>query len=416
VDERSGQVTIPLIHAAEIALGRQRSPEHEQGDHLVQYLRSANITDGSLSLDDVKTMNFTPREQSLFGLRTGDVLVTEGSGSRNMVGTSAVWRGELPDPICFQNTLLRLRPRLGVTDGRYLAWWARHAHSAGMMANAAAGANILHLSSENARRLPFPIVGLAEQRRIADFLDAQVARIDNIITARTLQLGLVAGMRVNVATQLLASLADRDGPPLSAVATIVDTEHKTAPDAADGSYWSAGTGAIRRGVIQHDALRRIDGRTYHEWTRRAVPRAGDVLLTREAPVGEVALLAKTDPPIAIGQRVVLLRPSDGIEPEFLRLVLMSSALEKVISDSTQGSLHPHLNMADIARIRVPNPTPQVQQSFGFEYSDALHEISVRNADLDCSINLLNELKRSLITSAVSGEFDVSSADGLRVPV
>jgi type I restriction enzyme S subunit len=119
---------VPLRHAAEILLGRQRAPEYEHGEGQTRYLRSANVQDGRLDLSDVKLMRFSQLERARFGLEPGDVLVTEGSGSRDTVGASAVWLGQLNEAICFQNTLLRLRPRADVS-GRYLAWWARYAQA-----------------------------------------------------------------------------------------------------------------------------------------------------------------------------------------------------------------------------------------------------------------------------------------------
>ena len=202
-------MTRPLIHLAEVDLGRQRSPEHERGAHMVKYLRSANVGDGIVRTDDVKAMNFTPSEQKTFALRHGDVLVTEGSGSRDTVGQSAVWRADLPDVVCFQNTLLRIRPRAGVADGRYLAWWARHAHAARLMAAVASGANILHLSAEELRRLPVPAVDLLTQQRIADFLDDQVARIDNLTAARRRQSSL---LRDSIASGVHAAVTGADQP------------------------------------------------------------------------------------------------------------------------------------------------------------------------------------------------------------
>ena len=96
--------TRPLRALATVDLGRQRSPVHEQGPHMVPYLRAANVSDGRLNLVDVKEMNFSLREQQFFALKPGDVLVTEGSGSLQTVGASAVWRGEIPGAVCFQNT------------------------------------------------------------------------------------------------------------------------------------------------------------------------------------------------------------------------------------------------------------------------------------------------------------------------
>jgi type I restriction enzyme S subunit len=57
---------------------------------MVPYLRAANIKDGYLDLSDIKEMNFTPDEQRVFSLNPGDVLVSEGAGSLQAVGASAV--------------------------------------------------------------------------------------------------------------------------------------------------------------------------------------------------------------------------------------------------------------------------------------------------------------------------------------
>lgn len=173
---------VPLRHAAEVVLGRQRAPEYEQGDGQTRYLRSANIRDGRVDLSDVKSMRFSQVECARFGLEPGDVLVTEGSGSRDTVGASAVWMGELDGPVCFQNTLLRLRPRAGIS-GRYLAWWARHAHASKLVATVATGANILHVGAEAMGALAVALPPLDQQRRIADFLDDQVALLDQAAIA-----------------------------------------------------------------------------------------------------------------------------------------------------------------------------------------------------------------------------------------
>ena len=182
---------------AEVRLGRQRTPKDADGPHMVPYLRAANVKDGRLDLSDVKTMNFTPEEQKIFQLAEGDVLITEGAGSLIAVGASAVWDGSLHGPICFQNTLLRLRPRPG-TSGRFLGWWARHAYASSQFAVASTGANIYHLGAETVRGLNVPAPPIDQQRRIADFLDAETSRIDALITAKRRMSDQLVKARVEV--------------------------------------------------------------------------------------------------------------------------------------------------------------------------------------------------------------------------
>lgn len=170
----------PLRAYAEVSLGRQRSPRHHEGPYMTSYLRAANVQDGRLDLSDVKSMNFDPKEQDRFALREGDILISEGSGSLSAVGASAVWNGEIPGPVCFQNTLLRLRPRAS-TDYRFLSWWCRYAHADGLFAKVATGANIHHISAERVRSIPMTYLPLDQQRKVADYLDAETRRIDTAI-------------------------------------------------------------------------------------------------------------------------------------------------------------------------------------------------------------------------------------------
>jgi type I restriction enzyme S subunit len=164
---------------------------------MTPYLRAANVNDGRLDLSDVKIMNFTPDEQRIFSLRPGDVLVSEGSGSLMTVGASAVWSGEIDGIVCYQNTLLRLRPRSQSTDSRFLAWWARHAFASGLFAGIATGANIHHVSAERVRGLIVSFPDVLEQQKVADFLDSETTHIDQLIAKK---LRLVALLEERVET------------------------------------------------------------------------------------------------------------------------------------------------------------------------------------------------------------------------
>ena len=170
--------TRTLRSLAHVDLGRQRSPQHATGPHMVRYLRAANVKDGVLDLSDVKEMNFTPTEQAHFSLVSGDVLVSEGSGSLRSVGANAVWSGELDGTVCFQNTLLRLRPRSESVDADFLAWLCRSYFDGGAFAAVAEGVNIHHLSANRVRALPAPFPPAAEQHRISALLNAETSRID----------------------------------------------------------------------------------------------------------------------------------------------------------------------------------------------------------------------------------------------
>lgn len=263
--------------------------------------------------------------------------------------------------------------------------------------------------------LLIPLPPMDEQRRIADFLDDQVARIERAIRARDAQRKTMSEVFLTRAGELLPVAMVR--PALASMASVVDTEHKTAPTVPGGGYWIAGTSALRRGDLDTQEMRETDIESFRKWTRRAVPRVGDVLLSREAPVGEVALLQDGHPLVAVGQRVVLVRPFlEVLHPGFLRLILMSPVLQRAIADASVGSLHPHLNMSEIRRLRVPIVDIALQVERARIHQDLLSEERHVLEMFADQVRLLAEYKQALISAAVSGEFDVTAASGRALPV
>lgn len=70
----AGWRTVRLDEVAEVRLGRQRSPDKAQGAYQRPYMRAANVTWSGISLDDVKEMNFAPKELEIYRLHPGDIL------------------------------------------------------------------------------------------------------------------------------------------------------------------------------------------------------------------------------------------------------------------------------------------------------------------------------------------------------
>lgn len=142
----------------------------------------------------------------------------------------------------------------------------------------------------------------------------------------------------------------------SVCSLIVDCEHKTAPAATPGTEYaySIGTPNIRNGRIAFGSAKRVDQSTYQAWTARAVPVEGDIILTREAPVGEAALVDGSER-VCLGQRTVLLRPNPSIiNPRYLHYRLIAPESQERMRSKAEGSTVPHLNMGDIRRLHIDN--------------------------------------------------------------
>ena len=138
---------------------------------------------------------------------------------------------------------------------------------------------------------------------------------------------------------------------------IVDCEHKTAPLEGCG-YPSIRTPNIGPGYLILEGVNRVSRATYLAWTRRLLPRPGDLIMAREAPVGNVAMIPDGLEP-CLGQRTLLIRPDAKVViPKYLVFLLISPIIQSQIHGKTNGATVAHLNMSDVRKFELP-PLPPV---------------------------------------------------------
>lgn len=152
-------------------------------------------------------------------------------------------------------------------------------------------------------------------------------------------------------------------PVEQACELIVDCVNKTAPVVSYKTpYRMIRTTNIREGRINLDNCRFVDEAIYEKWTRRAKLEYGDVLLTREAPIGEVGFV---DSPggLFLGQRVMQYRANvQVLHPRFLHYVFLSPSLQHQFgSHEGSGSVVSHIRVGDCFKFKIPLPPLTVQR-------------------------------------------------------
>ncbi|MBS1905722.1 MAG: restriction endonuclease subunit S [Actinobacteria bacterium] len=162
----------------EITLGKMLDAKKEPtpDDVRLPYIRAANIQDPGLDLDDVNHMWYSPREVERLSLQKNDLLVVEGGA----VGTSVLLRDAMPG-WSFQKTVNRVRARAEASTA-WLGYVIRSYRDTGVIDLICDGSTIAHLTAEKLRALRIPVVSPIEQRRRAQELDEQTAKIDALIT------------------------------------------------------------------------------------------------------------------------------------------------------------------------------------------------------------------------------------------
>lgn len=98
----------------------------------------------------------------------------------------------------------------------------------------------------------------------------------------------------------------------------------------------------------------VDEKTYEKRIKRAVPSEGDIIFSREAPIGNCAIIPPNTK-CCLGQRLVLLRVDlDVCSPEYLLAALQSQYVKQQIDQvSKSGSIVSNFNIGDLKELVIP---------------------------------------------------------------
>ena len=193
--------------------------------------------------------------------------------------------------------------------------------------------------------------------------------------------------------------------------SIIDCVNKTAPKVdAPTPYKMIRTTNVRDGRINLESVYYVTEDIYKKWTRRQIPQKGDVILTREAPMGEVGII-ETDDCVFLGQRLVSYRvDQDKLNNKFLLFAIRSEDIQKQIRDFGSGSTVQHMRVPDSKAINLLVPTLDDQ----FLLVDALcdfEEKTLRLGELfQKKLADLVELKQSILQKAIAGELTADISD------
>lgn len=134
---------------------------------------------------------------------------------------------------------------------------------------------------------------------------------------------------------------------------IIDCPHSTP------NWLEKGIPIIRNynlvnGHVNTQNLSYVDKKTYLERIKRAKPEQGDIVISREAPMGAAGMI----PPnfnCCLGQRVVLLKlDKEKVDPYYFLYAFQSFLVQKQISQINKtGSIVSNLNIKDLRKLKIP---------------------------------------------------------------
>jgi len=144
---------------------------------------------------------------------------------------------------------------------------------------------------------------------------------------------------------------------------------------------------------------------YDSWMRRGMPKAGDVVMTTEAPLGEIAQL--DDRKVALAQRIITLRGEiTTLLNGYLRFLMQSALFQNELLARASGTTVLGIKQKELRQIPILIPPIQQQKAFAELTTPLTMQI-----DKNWAMNeTLSEIRDTLLPKLLSGELRIKDAE------
>ncbi|MFE1248797.1 restriction endonuclease subunit S [Streptomyces sp. NPDC058735] len=283
--------------------------------------------------------------------------------------------------------------------------------------------NQFDISWDAFRAIEIPLPSLEEQRHIADFLDAETARINQLTSMRVRQSKLLDDRRRSQLSELIESLTQRFGC-IRLRHVLLRIEQGWSPQCEDrlaehGEWGVVKAGCVNSGrfdPIQHKALP-SDVKPRREFALKK----GDLLMSRASGsldlIGSVGVVGEISDNLLLCDKVYRIKLDwTRAQADFVAHVLRGHQARERIKNGISGAegMANNLPTSVIKDLLLPNVPVSKQASFSDSLRLRAESVARARDSLHRSIQTLTERRQALITAAVTGQFDVSTASGRNV--
>lgn len=321
--------------------------------------------------------------------------------------------------------ILALIPNQRKVHNNYLYFWLSYSRDS--IIKLSSQTTQSNLSATIVKEIPVSLPPLPQQRRIAEILstvDEAIERTEQLIAK---QRQIKAGLMADLFTRGITPEGHLRPPPESAphlykdsplgkipkewevrecsqlCSVIIDCKNRTPPLTPEG-HPVIRTPNVRNGNFHLTSLVYTDSESYKIWTSRGKPVPGDIVITREAPVGEVCMIPNSLPEACLGQRMMLYRPDQTkIRNDFMLHALQSSKIQKRLDLISGGSTVGHVRVDDIRRLQLQLPIIHEQTMI----SRSVNSINQVLQRLEEENSLLGRKKQGLMQDLLTGRVPVA---------
>lgn len=330
-------------------------------------------------------------------LRYGDVLVCEGGE----IGRASVWRDELPEAY-YLNTLHRLRSKGRYHSDLIAAFFERWA-ATGELQALVGKSSLAHLTKENLLRVPLPVPGPEEQKRIAEALraaDESVQALERLIAKKR---DVKQGMMQELLTGRIR-LPGFSGPwaevSVSKLLEFKNGLNKASPFFGHGTPIVNFMDVMRAPVITSDRVKGLVSLSRDEISRFSA-RQGDMFFTRTSEsveeIGTAAVLADDIRDAVFSGFVLRGRPITRVNTTFLAYQFRLTSIRSQVVATASYTTRALTNGGSLSRVRVLVPSADEQAAVVAVLADADAELAVVERRLESARAVKTGMMQELLS-------------------
>lgn len=284
------------------------------------------------------------------------------------------------------------------------------------------------------KRLRIVCPPLEVQRTIADFLDRKTAALDALIDKKERLLALLQGKRQALITQAVTKGLDPNVPMKdsgiewlgeipahwSTVAikraarlgykTFTDGDWIESPFITDDGVRLLQTGNVGIGEYREKGFRYVSDETFRD-LRCTEVLPNDVLICRlDGPVGRGCLAPDLGTRMITSVDNAILKPSTDFDPRFIVYFVSSGPWLDWVQALCRvgGGFRLRISRSMLGDLKIAAPPLLEQRAIADMLDERLSASRTLEAKLTTSVAQLREYRQALITSAVTGQIDVTS--------
>ncbi|MGW3607100.1 restriction endonuclease subunit S [Micromonospora sp. NPDC005161] len=335
------------------------------------------------------------------------------------------------EPLVFSTGFAVLEARDEI-DSRYLVYHCRSEPFINEVVARSVGVSYPAINASEIGDLRISLPSKEEQQRISDFLDGESARIDRLAETQRKVVAILgerrtAGVFARVTGQPHADRKISNLPWVDTLPTawpeirlglVARMGSGHTPSRSHPEWWVdctipwVTTGEVSQ--VRNDRREEL-----HE-TREKISElglensaavlhpAGTVVLCRTAASAGYSAVMGTD--MATSQDIVTWTCGPLMDPYYL-LWCLRAMRQDLLGRLAMGSTHKTIYVPDLQMLRIPLPRISEQRTIVCEIREQNERIDRLVDSVQQQLRLLFERRQALITAAVTGQIDVSTASG-----